>query len=288
MKRCVIIDISKKDNIYLHMERKMKKNAKIWAAIVAIVMICSMLSGCGMVAEDTVKIEKGEAKIIAHRGLSGLEVENTDAAFIAAGERSYYGIESDVRRTADGKFVMCHDADLERISGQKIDVESSTLEELQQIPLLNKKGEKDDSIHLTTLENYISICKEYDKQAILELKSSFTKDEVGSIIDIITALDYLDRVTFISFDYDNLLYVREYSADQSAMYLFSKMSDETADMLIRDRIDVAIKITKLTKGLIERFHEAGLNVNCWTVDSKALAEIYSEWGVDYITSNILE
>ena len=66
------------------------------------------------------------------------------------------------------------------------------------------------------------------------------------------------------------------------------MSDETADMLIRDRIDVAIKITKLTKGLIERFHEAGLKVNCWTVDSKVLAEIYSEWGVDYITSNILE
>ena len=266
----------------------MKKIIRIVVAMTVATMMSLMLFGCATSTKETLKIEKGEAKIIAHRGLSGLEVENTDAAFIAAGERSYYGIESDVRRTADGKFVMCHDADLERISGQKIDVESSTLEELQQIPLLNKKGEKDDSIHLTTLENYISICKEYDKQAILELKSSFTKDEVGSIIDIITALDYLDRVTFISFNYDNLLFVREFSPDQSAMYLFSKMSDETADMLIRDRIDVAIKHTKLTKSDLNSFHEAGLKVNCWTVDSKSTAEKYAKWGVDYITSNILE
>ena len=266
----------------------MKEKSKILAVTIAVIMVCSMLFSCGNGAKVTKKIDKGDAQIIAHRGLSGIEVENTEAAFIAAGESSYYGIEADVRKTADGKFVMCHDADLKRIANLEIDVESSTLAELQEIPLLNKNGKKDDSIHLTTLENYISICKEYDKQAILELKSLFTKDEIGEIIDIITAVDYLDRVTFISFNYDHLLFVREFSPDQSAMYLFSKMSDEIAEMLIRDRIDVAIKHTKLTKSDLNSFHEAGLKVNCWTVDSKSTAEKYAKWGVDYITTNILE
>ena len=266
----------------------MKEKSKILTVIIVVVMICSMLFSCGNVAKVTKKIDRSDAQIVAHRGLSGIEVENTEAAFIAAGEHSYYGIEADVRKTVDGKFVMCHDADLKRISGQRIDVESSTLADLLEIPLLNIDGEKDDSIHLTTLENYISICKQYGKQAILELKSDFTKDEVGNIIDIIISADYLDRVTFISFNYDNLLYVREFSPEQSAMYLFSKMSEDIYEMLIRDRIDVAIKHTKLTKSDLERFHDAGLKVNCWTVDNSSTAEKYAKWGVDYITSNILE
>ena len=55
---------------------------------------------------DTIKFNKKNVKIIAHRGLSGIECENTNAAFVAAGNRSYFGIETDVHITADGKFVL--------------------------------------------------------------------------------------------------------------------------------------------------------------------------------------
>ena len=44
-------------------------------------------------------------KMIAHRGLSGMETENTSAAFEAACECSYYGIETDVHVTKDGKYI---------------------------------------------------------------------------------------------------------------------------------------------------------------------------------------
>ena len=57
---------------------------------------------------DTVKINKRNTQLVAHRGLSGIETENTNAAFVAAGNRSYYGIETDVHRTADGKFIIYH------------------------------------------------------------------------------------------------------------------------------------------------------------------------------------
>ena len=58
---------------------------------------------------DTVKINKNNTVLIAHRGLSGIECENTAAAFVAAGNRSYFGIETDVHKTADGKFIIIHD-----------------------------------------------------------------------------------------------------------------------------------------------------------------------------------
>ena len=58
---------------------------------------------------DTIKVQSGKTLMIAHRGLSGIELENTNTAFIAAGNRSHYGIETDVHKTSDGKFVVFHD-----------------------------------------------------------------------------------------------------------------------------------------------------------------------------------
>ena len=45
-------------------------------------------------------------KMIAHRGVSAMETENSNAAFVAAGNRTYWGIETDVHRTKDGKFII--------------------------------------------------------------------------------------------------------------------------------------------------------------------------------------
>ncbi len=239
--------------------------------------------------DDTISFDKGETKIIAHRGLSGLEIENTDAAFIAAGERSYYGIEADVRRTSDGKFVICHDADLIRLAWKNVSIEDSTLDELLDISLRNGLvKDKSESIHLTTLEKYISICAKYNKKAILELKSLFSRDEIDEIVKVIENLGYLDNVVFISFDYANLTYIRTLLPEQPAQYLCEKIDEEIIKRLFRDRIDLAIKHSALSKDLLDRFHAEGLKVNCWTVDGRVKAEKLASWGVDYITTNILE
>ena len=49
-----------------------------------------------------------------------------------------------------------------------------------------------------------------------------------------------------------------------------------------------IKYTALTPENIKAAHAADLKVNCWTVDDPEVAEKLALWGVDYITSNILE
>lgn len=239
--------------------------------------------------DDTISFDKGETKIIAHRGLSGLEIENTDAAFIAAGERSYYGIEADVRRTSDGKFVICHDADLIRLAWKNVSIEDSTLEELLDISLRNGLvKDKSESINLTTLEKYISICAKYNKKAILELKSLFSRKEIEEMVKVIDNLGYLENVVFISSDYASLTHIRTLLPEQSVQFICQKMDEEIAKRLIKDKVDIAIKHVYLTEELVDRFHAEGLKVNCWTVDSKIRAEKLASWGVDYITTNILE
>ena len=238
---------------------------------------------------NTRKFDKKNTKVIAHRGLSGIEVENTCSAFVAAGNRSYYGIETDIHRTADGKFVVGHDDNLKRIAGEEIYLEKASLKVLQSVVLYDKDGTKSrEYLRPCTLENYLSIVKKYEKHASLELKSDFTDEEIEKIIEIVKSYDYLENTTFISFIYDNLTKVKKILPNQSAQYLFWKVTDAEIERLVRDGIDVDVWCKELTREQIEACHRAGLTVNCWTVDEIIDGEKFAEWGIDFITSNILE
>ena len=238
---------------------------------------------------NTVKVNKGNTKLIAHRGLSGIETENTNSAFVAAGNRSYFGIETDIYRTSDGKFAINHDGNLKRISGDDIAVEGVSLDTLQSVVLFDKLGGKlRRDIRVSSLEEYLFICKKYEKHAVLELKSDFTYEEIEKIIEIIRSFDYLDHLTFISFKYSNLEKVRQILPTQSAQFLFSNWSEETFEKLLKAKIDIDSNHNAITEEIIKRAHEAGLTVNVWTVDSPERAELLASYGIDFITTNILE
>ena len=238
---------------------------------------------------NTIKFDKKNALVVAHRGLSGIDRENTSAAFVAAGNRSYYGIETDFHRTADGKFIISHDQSLKRVSGENIDVEAVSLAVAQQVVLFDMDGTKGRAdLRAPSLENYISICKKYEKHCVLELKSVFTEEETAAYIDLIRGLGYLESVTFISFYYENLVKIRAIYPEASVQFLFSELTAEIAENVKRDRFDVDAYFGTLTKEAIEDFHKAGLKVNCWTVDKPEDGARMADWGVDFITSNILE
>ena len=91
---------------------------------------------------NTIKINVQNKKIVAHRGASRLEKENTLAAFIAAGNRSYYGIECDIHRTADGRYVVIHDETTKRVAGDSVDVENSSFHLVRSVVLDDIDGTK--------------------------------------------------------------------------------------------------------------------------------------------------
>ena len=100
-----------------------------------------------------------QIKIIAHRGVSGLERENTCAAFIAAGNRSYYGIETDVHVTKDGKFIVFHDDTTDRLLGIHHVIEETDYETLRSLRLTDLDGTRRGDLVLPSLEEYIRVCK---------------------------------------------------------------------------------------------------------------------------------
>ncbi len=241
--------------------------------------------------KDTLRLNKGNVLMVAHRGLSGIELENTASAFVAAGNRSYYGIETDVHRTADGKFVVIHDDTTKRVALDNMRVENTTFETLRSLRLVDTDGKRGRAdLCIPSLQEYIQICKKYGKVSVLELKNHFEGEDIDKVIEIIREEGHLQDTIFISFDLPNLIYLRSVLPEQPAQYLVGSFTSEVMDALKKYSLDLDIAYTSVTvtKELVDMLHENGIKINVWTVDKLPDAERMVEYGVDFITSNIIE
>ena len=242
--------------------------------------------------------------MVAHAGLSGMEAENTCASFIAAGNRSYWGIECDLRCAKDG-LVIIHNPTTASVSPIELSVSDSTVEALQSIPLYDRRffhgiesfglsrggTQTRADLRIPTLREYIRICKKYGKICLLELKRPMTADEISGVIEEYTQENYLDGVVFISFHRNNLDEVRRQLPGASVQLLTAEkqiFTDEFLDEVAKCGFDLDIHIFTTTKELVDRIHQRGIKVNVWTCDWLDKAEKLVEWGVDYITTNIFE
>lgn len=238
---------------------------------------------------NTVKINRGTTKMVAHRGVSGLELENTCAAFVAAGNRSYWGVETDVHVTADGNFIIIHDDETGRVCAQNMRVERTDYETLRDLRLRQKDGTERTDLRLPSLEEYLNICKHYGKVCVLELKNPMEEEAVRRIVDICKKVYRLDQMIFISFSFLNMLYIRKYAPNAQAQYLLAEqVTDAHIEAMVENHLDLDVHYLAMSKGLLDKLHAKGIKVNCWTVDDPEVAERLAGWGVDYITSNILE
>ena len=238
--------------------------------------------------QDTIHVNLPGVRMVAHRGVSGLERENTCAAFVAAGNRSYFGVETDIHRTADGRYIVFHDDNLVRLLGDERVVEEMRFDELRALRLTDLDGNARGDLLLPTLAEYVNICKKYDKDCVLEVKNHFEPEDIDNVIAIIRGIGWLERTIFISFDLPNMLCIREKLPQQRAQYLVSTFGDDLLSILTQNHLDLDIKYSSLSAEQVRACHEAGIKVNVWTVNEAADAERLAGYGVDFITSNILE
>ena len=240
---------------------------------------------------NTILFEKKAVRMVAHRGVSGLECENSGAAFVAAGNRSYYGIETDVHVTKDGKFVVIHDDRTGRVSDTDISVENSTYAQLCQVLLYSNVAKKlpgRRDLVIPTLSDYIRICKHYGKAAVLELKNRIQTEDIRRIIMQIRELEHLSQTIFISFSWENMLDLRQLLPEQKLQFLTAHWDDSLPEKLQQHGLDLDILYTELNPERIQLLHSRGIEVNCWTCDDVSAGEALAGAGIDYITSNILE
>ena len=240
---------------------------------------------------DTIKAHLQGVKMIAHRGLSGIERENTVAAFVAAGNRSFYGIETDARITADGKYMLLHDSDPHRVAPHVtgVTVEGSTCEALREIVLTDTDGSLTrNDLRIPMLTDYLKICRTYDKVCVLELKLEHNDEQMQALIDLVRSERELSKVIFISFSRDNCITLRHLLPEQEIQWLVEWYTDEVRDTLLTHRLGLDIGYSSLTPEIVAELHAHGLSVNCWTCDDLEEAKRLAAMGVDYITTNIVE
>ena len=241
---------------------------------------------------NTIKVKQNKVKMVAHRGVSKLERENTNAAFLAAGNRRYFGIETDVHKTADGLFVAIHDYTTGRVTNGAVDIEVegndyNTLKEVI-LPDLDGSTHRED-LRIPLMLDYIKICKKYEKVCVLEIKPDFSKEELAEMVEIIKQEDYLDQVIFIAVGSENCVLLREMLPNQPIQWLTSKeFTDEMKEFIYKHNLDLDIRHDRLTQEIVDELHANNVLINCWTCDEPERAEELMNMGVDFITSNILE
>lgn len=237
---------------------------------------------------DSLKIkDKGKVKMIAHRGLSALQPENTCAAFLAAAKRSYYGIETDIRLTADGKFALIHDDNLNRVFGVRKRVRKATLAELRSVRgMVDGKPRAD--FQIPVLKEFLGICRAYQKQAVIEIKDGLTQGEAGALVAEVKKENALQHTIFISFCKRNLLRIKKVYPQANIQWLRKRLNVFAFWVALRNKMDLAVRKTGLNAYMVGVFLQKGGKINVWTVDTEAEFTAAKKLGVAYVTTNVLE
>lgn len=228
-------------------------------------------------------------KIIAHRGYSKYELENTNEAFLAAANRSYFGIETDVTLIKDRAMVLFHDDDLIRLAGDERKIRDLTFKEAQRIKLTSKGTYHTYDYHISTPLEYLRICKHYSKYPVIELKWGMDNEAVDRLMGMILEEDMYDKSMIICYTFSTILYLKEKYPDYHTQFLLGMLySEELIQKCLDLKINIDLRWDLVTKELVDRFHERNLEVNVWTIDDKDIYNKMQEFGVDYLTTNVLE
>lgn len=139
-------------------------------------------------------------KVIGHRGAAGLALENTLDAIRAGVTAGVDGIEFDVRLTADGKFVLCHDPTLRRVSNHDDAIDKTLFKDLRKLKLHNGQP-------VPTLEEALAVIK--GLIVIVELKGGNWAEPLANYL----IENPVDDICIISFNHGELAKFHELMPD---------------------------------------------------------------------------
>lgn len=227
--------------------------------------------------------------VVAHRGGSPGDVDNSAAAFIHAIQTGADLLECDLQLAADGDIVVYHDSEY---FGAPIS--SFSTDELRAlVPTL------------LTFDEFLDLLHEQaaDMRLVLDLK---TRDVDRSLVSYLEDAQLRRRVLVTStFSFGLLRLKRRYPDLRTGLSrgaTFTRIPARLRPLVARTagrimlwiaivlmaalKIDTAaFKHELLDRRSIETLHRHGIRVDAWTVDSVTQAQDLQRLGVDYLTTN---
>ena len=219
--------------------------------------------------------------MIGHRGCSGIYPDNTEIAFMKAAEKGATGAETDVRITADGVYVLSHNADVDFKDGTSLSVSEHTYEELTAKPLKSSTAKYE--VYLCTFEKYLEIMARNNMVCFIELKGEFTDEQIKNLFAIAEELYDLSKCILQSFEFDNLIKAREIVPDLPLMLTYGGEGDYKKCFDYNISIDADYKV--MTEEMVKEFHDNNLLVAVYTANDPFSLCYCKSLGVDYIESD---
>jgi glycerophosphoryl diester phosphodiesterase len=242
----------------------------------------------------------GRPRVFAHRGGCALGPENTIAAFdrgLAAGAD---GLELDIRLSADGIAVVCHDETLDRTTDTSGPVLARTAAELSRVDAgyrftddAGRHPFRGQGVHIPTLREVLD--RYPDIPIIVEMKPDSEEMGLALAAEVLRA-DAVDRVCAAGYGSKSLGVVRD------ALPAMASSASRTEVRLALYRSwagwppmhtpyggyqvpEHAGSLRVASRRFIRHAHRAGLEVQLWTIDEAADMQRLLGWGADALISN---
>ena len=239
--------------------------------------------------KETIIVNESFKGMVAHRGAALINTENTLRAFNFAARKSYLGMECDVHPSKDGLIVISHDSNLKRVSGEDFYIPDHTYEEIKKVKFIDiNTGNKDDELYAPLLSEYLELCKEFNKVPVIELKETIKEENLPQIKKLVEEAGLDKKVVFISFFPGSLTKMRELMPEVEIEFLTSVYNDSILDMCVQFNFGIDADYRIMTTDIIDKYHKNTLKVNVYTENDPEDAKKLISYGIDYITSNILE
>ena len=133
--------------------------------------------------------ESKRVVVIAHRGEHLRHPENTLAAFQAAIDAGADYFELDVRTTSDGKLVLMHDGNVDRMTNGKGDVASMTFDDLRKLEVGLKMAPEWAGTRIPTFDEALALA--HGKIGVYVDSKRISGQDV---VDALTRHDMIDKV----------------------------------------------------------------------------------------------
>jgi len=233
--------------------------------------------------------------VVAHRGASAVEAENTLAAFERAIAVGADAVEFDVRLTADGHPVVHHDPNVARMTDGRGLVRDLTLAQVKGLRIRTSDGA---AAEIPTLEEALACC--LGRVAVdVEIKNipgepDFEPEGQGVVeatVRTIRDVGFTGPVLFSSFNPWALDRARELAPEIPTGLLTDHDVDVAAALAFAREggypwiLPFVRQVVAAPGGLVVEAHDAGIWVGTWITDDPAEAIGLFRAGVDAVATN---
>ena len=231
-------------------------------------------------------------EIIAHRGASTDAPENTLAAFKLAWEQGAHAIELDVHLSKDARLVVIHDADTKRTTGVSGKVNQQTAQALGTLDAGDWKNARWRGEPVPLLADVLASVPQ-GRRVFIEIKDG--SDGVVDALESELGECVLEpqQTVLMSYDFDLVKTLRERIADREIGWVIDRpWKAPRLDKVIARAKSIGLlhlcfsNEWPIDTEMVRQVHEAGLQLNVWTVDDIKRARQLEEAGADGIITNV--